>query len=578
MSAPARERLRAIVGALAPDVRGQAGVLCRAYFWRTVAVGCAILAPWPLKLAVDAIVGRFGLHPLTSAPGVVVLALSAAFLLVSVADALAGAAEKNLSAAARENMTLTLRGRLVSHLLTLSPTLRTTHRSGELVLRIVDDSDMFVRVITKTLPQLFQHLLTLVATAAAMLWVEPKLAAATLVWLPVTAVIARRQSRKLWAASREKRAREGDACALAQEIVRGLAVIQASGDEAPACERFERVNTLRVRAGRRETSVAVSLERSLQVVQGLAMAVTTGGGALLVLSGRLTVGDLTLLTLYVSQLFKPVKKLNDLTETLGRGLAGGERLVRLFDERPGVVDTHESVPIARSRGVIELDGVSFAYPDRPPVLADVTMRLEPGTLTVLTGASGVGKSTILSLIVRLFDPSAGEIRLDGTPLPAITLRSLRSQMAVLSQDTHVFSGTLRAAMTPPDRECPDDALRDALKLVSLDEFVASLPDGFDTAIGEDAVNLSGGQRRRLALARAFLLDRPILLLDEPLANIDDESAAVILDALVRLRRNRTCFAVTHDAALMSVADRRYHLRHKRICDARAVRRAVAVEA
>jgi ABC-type multidrug transport system fused ATPase/permease subunit len=252
--------------------------------------------------------------------------------------------------------------------------------------------------------------------------------------------------------------------------------------------------------------------------------------------------------------------------------------VRLFAERPGVFDTVASLPVTRGRGVIELDGVSFAYPDRPRVLADVSLRLEPGRLTVLTGASGVGKSTILNLIVRLFDPSSGEVRLDGVPLPAITLRSLRSQMAVLSQDTHIFSGTLRGALTPPGRECSDDVLREALTLVSLEKFVDLLPDGLDTAIGEDAVNLSGGQRRRLALARAFLLDRPILLLDEPLANIDAESAGVVLHALARLRQTRTCLAVTHDAALVALADRRYHLRHGRIEPARSMRRLAAVEA
>jgi ABC-type multidrug transport system fused ATPase/permease subunit len=193
------------------------------------------------------------------------------------------------------------------------------------------------------------------------------------------------------------------------------------------------------------------------------------------------------------------------------------------------------------------------------VLRGVDMRLESGRLAVLLGQSGAGKSTIMSLLVRLYDPTGGDILLDGRPLREITLRSLRAQFAVMTQDTHLFSGSLRRALIPDGAEPTEERIWEALALVALDDFVRTLPRQLETKLGEDALNLSGGQRQRLSLARAFLLDRPVLLLDEPLANVDDASAAVILRALDSLRATHTCLAITHQTQLLDYADVVYRL-------------------
>jgi ATP-binding cassette, subfamily B, bacterial len=562
MLTPRAEGWRPLVRAFRGDVAPHWKLLATAYAARAVAVTAAVAAPWPLKLLIDHVLAGpvtrpIGGVPMTASPAVLAAALTGGFLLIAIVGVMMNALEKNISALVRERITFELRDRLIAHVLTLAPTLRSRHRSGELVLRLIDDTDLFVRVITKTAPQIFQHALTLVGTLAMMFWVEPRMALAGCLWLPLVLVVLRRDARRLWRASREKRTREGDVCGLAQEVIRGMAVIQASGDEAATRARFRVVNQRRVSAGRHETAVAVTLERTLQIVQAIAMAMTTMGGAWLVLRRQLSIGGLALLTAYVSQLFKPVEKLNDLAETTGRGVAGGERLLKLLELGPAVTDRPGATPLDRSRGVLEMRDVWFEYPERArPVLRRVTLRLRPGELAVLTGASGAGKSTLFGLLVRLYDPSAGEVRLDGRPLPAISLRALRAQFAVLSQDTHLFAGTLREALTG---SAPPDEIWKALALVSLDEFVAALPLGLATPLGEDGLNLSGGQRRRVALARAFLLRRPILLLDEPLANIDADSAAVILNALDRLRLTQTCFAVTHDRALIERADRVYRI-------------------
>ena len=566
-------RLRKAFG---PDLWAHRDALAWSYFLRTLAIGAALFAPWPLKLIIDNVITSHSMPRLFMGitpqlrPDHLVLLLAGLFVLVTVSGAIANAAEKNISARIRERLTLSIRDRLLGHLQTLAPTFRNDNRSGELVLRLVDDSDLFVRILTKTLPLLFQQFATLVLTLAVMFVVDVRLGLLASILVPVLAVVCRHYSRQLWAASRKKRRHEGKVSGLAQEIVRGMPVIQALGGESYARSKFENTNVKRLRAGVEETGVAVRMERTLQIIQGVALALVTGGGALLALAGQITIGELTLFTAYIAQLLKPVEKLNDLAETSGRGFAGGERLLALLEQEPLVQDSPGAIEMRRATGFVEFRDVWFEYPDsavnRGVVLQGIDLSLQPGRLAVLQGESGAGKSTILSLLLRLFDPSKGEILLDGVPLRQIQLKSLRSQVAIMTQELHLFSGTLRSALTPAGVELDEACLWNALSLVALDEFVRALPHKLDTRLGEDGLNLSGGQRQRLSLARAFLLDRPILLLDEPLANVDAASAAVILKALDQLRARKTCLAITHESTLLKYADDVYCLKAGRIVD------------
>jgi ABC-type multidrug transport system fused ATPase/permease subunit/glycosyltransferase involved in cell wall biosynthesis len=559
-----------------PDLWAHRGPLAWSYFLRTLAIGAALFAPWPLKLIIDHVItshSRAGLFlGITPQPGPdnLVLLLTGLFLLVTVCGAVANSAEKNISARIRERLTLSIRDRLLAHLQTLAPTFRNDNRSGELVLRLVDDSDLFVRILTKTLPLLFQQLATLVLSLAVMFVVDVRLGLLASILVPVLAVVCRHYSRQLWTASGKKRRHEGKVSGLAQEIVRGMPVIQALGSESYARSKFKNRNAKRLKAGVEETRVAVRMERMLQIIQGIALALVTGGGALLAVHGQITIGELTLFTAYIAQLLKPIEKLNDLAETSGRGFAGGERLLALLEQEALVQDSPGAIELHRAVGVVEFRDVWFEYPDSSfnhrVVLRGIDLRLKPGRLAVLQGESGAGKSTILSLLVRLFDPTTGEIHLDGVPLRQLKLKSLRSQVAIMTQELHLFSGTLRSVLMPTGVQLSDASLWDALSLVALEEFVRSLPHKLDTPLGEDGLNLSGGQRQRLSLARAFLLDRPILLLDEPLANVDAASAAVILKALDRLRAGKTCLAITHESTLLKYADDVYCLKEGRIVD------------
>ncbi len=566
--ASAPGRLRQIARTFGPDVWALRGAFLKANLITLTAVAGNALAPWPLKWIVDRLVAGLpgGRWPAWMGQVDVqggVLVLGGVFLALALGSAIAEAADAVVAARIRERLAFAIRDRMLAHLQTLPPTIRTTHRSGELVMRIVGDVDQFTRFWTKTVPLLVRFTGTLLVTTAGIAWLSPGMGLACLVFIPLLGMVVRFHGRRVAVASRVKRRREGEVAAVAQEIVRGLPVVQALGATEGARRRFATASAEGLRAGVGAAQAAAGLERGFGVARAVVTAAATVGGALCVIRGWLTVGELTVVTAYVAQLVRPIDKVNEITEAVAKGVVSGERLMRFLGERPLVTDAPGATHLQRAAGLIELHDAWFTYPAdgaaRPPVLRGVNMRLEPGALTVLVGTSGAGKSTLVSLCLRLFDPTGGRVCLDGRPLGAYTIRSLRAQFAVMTQDLHLFSGTLRHVLAADADAVDERRIRAALSVVALDGLVASLPAGLDTTIGEDGANLSGGQRQRLSLARAFLLDRPILLLDEPLANVDAESAQVILEALERLRVGRTCLAITHESTLVSRADVVYRI-------------------
>jgi ABC-type multidrug transport system fused ATPase/permease subunit len=556
------------------------------------AAAMTLLAPWPVKYIIDHALGGAPLPaPLAAlfddlSMRTVIVALGGMAALAALLGAIASAIEKNLEARVRERMTVELRDEVLAHIQSLSTHYRTRDRTGELALRLVDDVNQVVRLLTKSAPVTLRPVVTSLLVFVMMFRLDPGLGSLALAIVVVLVFVARVHARRLRETTRRKRSGEGSVAALAQEIIRGQPSVQALGAEQAVRERFGRENRASLEAGVAETAAAVAMERSLQIGNGLAVALMAVGGALRALEGTLTVGDLTVFLAYVVQLLKPIEKMNELAATTARGIARGEKLLQLLARPAAVIDAPDAVTIARARGLIEMRGVSFSYPpdggETRPVLDRIDLRLAPGSFTVLTGPSGAGKSTLLHLLLRIVEPTAGEIALDGLPYARIRLASLRAQFAVMLQETHLFAGSLRAALQPADAPAvAERALWDALAQVALEDDVRALPEALDTPLGEAGVNLSGGQRARLSLARALLLDRPILLLDEPLANVDDESQRIIVDALHRIAAGRTCLGVSHQPALARIADRvvcldacRLHagvrpVRHERIAEARS---------
>ena len=552
-----------------------------AYLFGLLAVVAAVLTPWPLKYIIDNVLSN---QPLPAFFGsvqqqfeattlVVILALIAAAL--ALIGAICSAAEKNMNARIREQMTLKVRIATLEHIETLSLVNNTSHRSGELVLRLIDDVRHIVRLFTKTMPGVARHLFSTLAILAAMVWLEPVMGLIGLVIVGFMALLVRIFAGKLHGASKSKRKNEGKVAAFAQEVFRGLPGIQAMGMEDKVESRFQHANEKSLQAGVYETRVAVSMERIMQIANGLAVAIVIGAGGWMVLAGKLSLGGLTICATYIVQLLKPVEKINELASSIARGIIRGEHLIQLLLREAEVKERENPLPLSvtPATGRIELREVSFSYPDQNQpdiqrtVFDHISLQIEPGSFTILEGQSGSGKSTLLNLLLRLYDPQQGSLLLDGIPYKQLRIKSIRDQFAVMLQDAHFFAGSLRESLQPTDSEISDDEIWQALENVAMVDFVRQLTDKLDTPLGEGAGNLSGGQRARLSLARALLMKRPILLLDEPLANVDEKSQQVIIAELQRLKGSQTCIAVSHQPALRQCASRVVHLTDGRLVEA-----------
>ena len=553
-----------------------------AYAAGLVAIAATVVTPWPLKFIIDSVIGQHPLPPAVAAlsqgfssHGLVLLLAGVAAVVATLGVVFSGI-ENNVNARLRERMTLELRDQLLEHVQTMSVTVTARLRSGEIVMRITSDVHLLVRLFTKTAPTIIIQAVGTVVILGVMYAIEPRIGLLGLAMVMLLVWLTRRYVHPLHEASRAKRRGEGDVSALAQEIVRGLPSVQVLSAEDSVRERFRQDNLRSLNAGVRQTRVAVALQRSTGISKGLAIAIVTGGGAWLVLDGSLTIGALTVCVAYLAELLRPVSKINELATTVSRSIMRGEQLLALLDLRPAVADRPGAIDLPRTRGGLELRSVAFEYPHDDPqrprakVLHDIDLVLEPGSFTMLTGRSGEGKTTLLRLMLRLFDPSAGELRLDGARYRDVTLRSLRAQFAVMLQDTHLFAGSIREALQPAEGALADRILWDMLSKVAMHDFVQALPGGLDAALFEDGLNLSGGQRARLSLARALLQQRPFLLLDEPLANIDMKSQTVILKALEAIRGEVTCLAISHQSALAALADSVLQLDAGRLLPAPAV--------
>jgi ATP-binding cassette subfamily B protein len=262
-------------------------------------------------------------------------------------------------------------------------------------------------------------------------------------------------------------------------------------------------------------------------------------------SGRLTLGELILVMAYIAQLYEPLRTISKRLADLQSGLASAKRAFELFDELPEVVEKPDSIPVARTRGRIEFRGVAFGYSSERPVLSNIDITITPGSRVGIAGRTGSGKTTMVSLLLRLYDPQSGAILLDGRDLREYRLQDLRNQFALVLQEPVLFSATIAENIAYGRPGATTAEVTHAATLANADEFIRALPEGYETQVGDRGMRLSGGERQRVSLARAFLKDAPVLVLDEPTSALDLQTEAKVMDAMERLMHGRTTFLITH---------------------------------
>ena len=533
----------------------------------------ALLTPLPLKIAVDSVVGS---HPLPgfiaffvpasarqSQTGVLLVA-AGLFVLISLLKQLQEFGRLLMATVAGERLLLQFRSRLFRHAERLSLAYHDSRGTADSTYRIQYDATAIQSIAVSGLIPFF----TATVTVAGMIYVTARidwqLALVSLAVTPVLFFAMRLYRKRLRAQWHDAKRLESSALSVVQESLEALRVVKAFGREDHARDRFADRSAASVRAKISLSFVEGRFGIVVGATIGFGMGTVLFLGTRHVLAGAMTLGELVLVMGYLQQLYDPLKTASKKVGSLQSSLASAERVYSILDEAPDFVDPPDALPLVRAAGAVSFRNVSFAYESGHGVLDDVSFAIPPGTRLGIAGTTGAGKTTLVSLLTRFYDPSSGQILLDGVDLGRYRLTDLRSQFAIVLQEPVLFSTSIaeNIAYARPGAEFADVVA--AAKAASADDFIRALPDGYATPVGERGVRLSGGERQRIALARAFLKDAPILILDEPTSSVDARTEAEILGAMERLMRGRTAFMIAHRMSTLDVCDARLQLEHGRV--------------
>jgi ABC-type multidrug transport system fused ATPase/permease subunit len=480
-------------------------------------------------------------------------------MLVMLAVHLVGmglsAARTYLLGVAGQRFVADLRNRLHDKLMRQSVRYHHDRKSGDLMSRVIGDVDTLQEVVINGVDNILGNALSLIWVAGIIVWLNWKVGTLTLLPLVVVAVMVWFFNLRVKGLYRAIRDRLGDLSAKLQENLLGMLIIKAFAREAYEQERFHQVNADYTTTSLKGVKVRSMYFPGVMTVGFLSNIAMIGAGAYFVLRGEFTIGGLVAYRGYWWQLFAPVFSLAQVNEMIQRAIAAASRVFEVLDAPEEVTDAPDAIVLDTVQGHIRFDRVNFAYTAERPILQDVSFQVLPGQRIGIVGPSGTGKTTILNLILRLYDPQEGVIYLDGTPLRQLQQQAFRRHIALVTQEPFLFNDTVRQNILFGRLDASDEEIETAARLANAHEFIMDLPQGYDTLVGERGVKLSGGQKQRICIARAFLANPRVLLLDEATASVEPESEALIQAALERLMQDRTTIIVTHRLSLVRDCDR-----------------------
>ncbi|MDQ3951269.1 MAG: ABC transporter ATP-binding protein/permease [Gemmatimonadota bacterium] len=532
-----------------------------------------LLGPWPLKILVDHALGGVPAPPWLAEPlgplardrvGLLVFAVLAGFGL-TVVDNVLNVLGEYVTTRLDQRMVLDFRSDLFEHAQRLSLSFHDQRRTGDFMARINFAAGSVGR-ITVALPPLAQSLITLVG----MFWIaynmDPTLALLSLTVVPFIYYSVGFYTRYIGSRVRAVQVMEGESLSIVHEAMAMLRVIVAFGREGHEYRRFREHGESAVDARVKLTVQQTVFSLVVNTITAVGSALVLGYGAYQVLRARLTVGELLIIMSYITSVYRPLETISGTVGSLQEQLISLKMACELQEAEPEIKDASDAVTVERARGRVTFEGVSFSYQGRVDTLKELSFDAPVGKVIAVVGPTGAGKSTLVSLIPRFFDPQRGRVMLDGTDVRQITLRSLRQQISIVLQEPLLFAATIADNIRYGRLEASEDELREAALAANAHDFVMRLPDKYETILGERGAQLSGGERQRIAVARAFLKDAPVLILDEPTSSIDSKTELVILDALERLMVGRTTFIVAHRLSTIRNADHILVLNHGRLVE------------
>jgi ATP-binding cassette subfamily B protein len=456
-----------------------------------------------------------------------------------------------------------VRNALYSHLQSQSMAFYDTNQTGQLMSRVTNDVGQVQFFLTQGLARLVTTFVTIIAYLAAMVWLDPLLTAVALSVLPII-VFLQLKTRDIVPIFRVTQQRMADLNTVIQENVAGIKLVQAYGREPHEAARFEVVNrdirTNRLAVSRLMAIIMPGQEFAAAVSTTLILTV----GAARVMAGDLTIGGLVAFQSYALLMWAPVRWIGFINQMGAQAIAAGERVFQILDTPLSVAERPDARPLAMPDGEIRFEGVSFAYGEERPLLADIDFTAAPGQTVALVGPSGSGKTTLVNLVPRFYDVTAGRVLIDGEDVRDVTLDSLRSRTGLVMQETFLFNMTIADNIRYGRPEATAAEVAAAARAAHAHEFITALPHGYDTYVGERGVRLSGGQRQRIAIARALVVDPRILILDEATSSVDTRTDALIQASLDRLMAGRTTIVIAHRLATVQRANLILVMEHGRI--------------
>lgn len=501
---------------------------------------------WVYKVLVDRVlVARdFGLFP----------RILLAYFLLAILSGVVSFGDRYFSTFLAERFLVTLRVALFRHLHSLSPHFFARRRLGDLLSRLTGDMATLEELVVSGIVDALSLAARILVFAGVLLYLDWRLALVAFLAAPPFWLVTRHFAGLLKRNSRERQRRSGSIGAVAEESLANAAVVQAYNRQDREVWRFHRECIGKFRADLAAARLRAVFRPLIDLIELAGLAAIIAAGTLELSRGRLSVGGFLAFLFYLNQLNGPIRGLSGLANAAFAASASAERIIELLDERPAVADGDRVPALHRAAGRIAFEAVSLRYPEEAgDALIDIAFRAEPGEIVALVGPSGAGKSSIARLLLRFSDPTGGRITLDGRDLRDFGLHTLREQIAVLPQEGQVFNGTVRENIAFGRAGATEAQIARAAREADADGFIAALPAGYDTAIGEKGARLSGGQRQRVMIARAMIRDAPVLILDEPTTGLDTESARRIIEPLRRLMRGRTTIVITHDLATVREA-------------------------
>jgi ATP-binding cassette, subfamily B, bacterial len=545
-------------------------------FLMLIGVVVEVLKPWPLKLIVDSVLGHQALPAsiswIATLPGgtsssALLGWLSAAVILLFLAAQAINLARDYLQTGARSRMVYALGAELFTHLQRLSLRFHGQQHVGDLMRRVISDSRCAGELVMDVLLPVLMSLLTLVMMFTVMWHLDSFLTLVMVLGAPVLAVLIKIFSGLITEREYQHEQLEGSMMALAEQTLTALPVVQAFGREACEDERFRKLSERTVGAYVDVTRSELQFRVGTSTVTSLSTAVVMLLGGMHVLEGTLSIGNLLIFLAYVGGLCGPMETLAHVSSGFAAAAARARRVLEVLDAQWEVRDRPGARPLRGGVcGHVRLEGVSFGYEPGRAVLQEVTLEVHPGETVALVGPTGAGKSTLVSLIPRFFDPWSGRVTLDGVDVREVQLSSLRGQVAVVLQEPFLLPLTVAENIAYGRPGASQEAIEAVAVAANADRFIRCLPQGYATVIGERGATLSGGEKQRLAIARALLKDAPVLILDEPTSALDTQTEALVLEALERLMRGRTTFIIAHRLSTVRRADRIVVLEQGRVIE------------